>query len=269
MQTRQKPQAWRPHRSTWRPARTHRASGAPHRRRRVARHVRKAALEPAAVPSTGPHRLVAVLLVDVEVLGVVRVPSSPLKVGPGEPAGRRVIGVAAMAWRDLCCESRRRRGVCMGVAATAWRRRRQARRRTPPPRERRRRRRRRGRRERAARRAGPERDATSQDVDDAARKKKRHRNRTGPAGRTHPWYPAPARRTLRNIGAATSRTSRISLGAKGRGPRLSPSTYQSSSTHPPGRRQQPPPRHALLGATIFKRIRQDPLVSLGTPRLSS
>ena len=57
---------------------SHRASGAPHGRRRVARLVRKAALEPAPVPPTGTYGLVAVLLVDVEVFRVVRVPSPPL-----------------------------------------------------------------------------------------------------------------------------------------------------------------------------------------------
>ena len=69
-------------------SRTHRASGAPHRRRRVARHAREAPFQPAPVPPAGPHGLVAVLLVHIQVLGVVRVPSPPLQVGPGEPVGR-------------------------------------------------------------------------------------------------------------------------------------------------------------------------------------
>ena len=115
-------------------SRTQRASGAPHGRRRVARHVREAPFQPAPVPPTGPHRLVAVLLVHIQVLGVVRVPSPPLQVGPGEPVGRDacyaggalspwcVKGVAAMTCGNEC------------VAATAWRATRVAAAARPPPR---------------------------------------------------------------------------------------------------------------------------------------
>ena len=115
-------------------------------------------------------------------------------------------------------------------------------------------------------RAGPRRRRGERGASKAI--KKRHRNRTGPAGRTYLWYPAPARRTLRNIGAARSRTSRTELELK----------VEDLANHHPHTNHRARTRRASL--IIFdgscpsgnSYIRKDTTVlfgSLGTPRLFS
>ena len=105
--------------------------------------------------------------------------------------------------------------------------------------------------------ATPSRDVEGQHRGDGVKAKKGTPQQNGSRWKNVSWYPAPARRTLRNIGAA-SLVHLVPRERKVGTPTIAVDVPIIQDT-PTGRRQQPPPRHALLGSAVFEGIRQHSL----------